>query len=219
MHKDEFFDEQIIDMINQAQENADGSSDKQRTLETTVGNEKPEPESCNIYTGIKILGKWIYFEPRTLAEGMVTMMVPKDFKPMDLEQAKMKYPSEHRPEVILSDGTGTVNLMFNFMEGKVEDEGIEVFRNQVFGMMQRVNPGIKKQQLGTEEVSGKQIAYAEFSNPAMDGKLYNLMFYLAVEGRPLMGSFNCRTKDMKYWRKAAFEMMQSIRIVEQGADK
>ena len=40
------------------------------------------------------------------------------------------------------------------------------------------------------------------------------MFYLAVKGQPLMGSFNCRTKEMKYWRPVAFEMIQSIETVE-----
>ena len=39
-------------------------------------------------------------------------------------------------------------------------------------------------------------------------------FYISVNGRPLMGSFNCITKDMKYWQPVAVEMMQSIQIVE-----
>ena len=120
------------------------------------------------------------------------MMMQKNFLPLDPDMTKNKYPSEHRPETILTDETGTINLMFQYMEGEVSDATIENFRNQIFGM----------------------IAYVEFSNPAMDGKLYNLMFYLAVKGQPLMGSFNCRTKEMKYWRPVAFEMIQSIETVE-----
>ena len=104
--------------------------------------------------------------------------------------------------------------MFQYMEGEVSDATIENFRNQIFGMMKRVNPGIKEREIGSMDVLGKKIAYVEFSNPAMDGKLYNLMFYLAVKGQPLMGSFNCRTKEMKYWRSVAFEMIQSIETVE-----
>ena len=142
------------------------------------------------------------------------MMLPKDFVPMPPEIARMKYPSEHRPETILTEETGSVNLMLQYMDGEVDNNTIEIFRNQVFGMMKRVNSGIKEREMGAADVAGVRIAYVEFSNNAMDGKLYNLMFYLPVKGKPLMGSFNCMTKDMKYWKTIAFEMMQSIELIE-----
>lgn len=202
---EEFFDEKIIDMMNEL---------KQETADSQSGQSQGSEEKHNIYNGIKIYGQWIYFERRPLANETITMMLPKSFVQMDPDMAKKKYPSEQRPETILTDGTGTVNFMFQYMEAEVNDDTIERFRNQIFGMMKRVNPGIKEREIGSVEVSGKRIAYVEFSNPAMDGKLYNLMIYLAVKGQPLMGSFNCRTKEMKYWRPVAFEMMQSIEIVE-----
>lgn len=201
----EFFDEKIIDMMNEL---------KQETSDSQSSQSQEPEEKRSIYNGIKIYGQWIYFERRPLANETITMMLPKSFVQMDSDMAKKKYPLEQRPETILTDGTGTVNLMFQYMEAEVNDDTIERFRNQIFGMMKRVNPGIKEREIGSVEVSGKRIAYVEFSNPVMDGKLYNLMIYLAINGQPLMGSFNCRTKEMKYWKPVAFEMMQSIQIVE-----
>lgn len=215
MKQDKFFDEQIIDMINQSeQRTTDSVSNQSEKVKKIDENGQIEAELRSIDTGIKILGKWIYFERRSLAKETITMMLPKNFVPMSQEKAKVKYPSEQRPEIILTDETGTINIMFQYMEGEENNATIENFRNQIFGMMKRVNPGIKEQEIGLVDVAGKQIAYVEFSNPVMDGKLYNLMFYLAVKGKPLMGSFNCRTKEMKYWRSAAFEMMQSIEMAE-----
>lgn len=212
MKQDEFFDEQIIDMINQSEQKITDSVSNQS--KDTKENVPAQAEKQSINTGIRILGKWIYFERRLLAKETITMMLPKDFVPMSPEIARMKYPSEQRPETILTDETGTVNLMFQYMEGEENNATIESFRNQIFGMMKRVNPGMKEKEIGSVEAAGKRIAYVEFSSPAIDGKLYNLMFYLAVKGQPLMGSFNCRTKEMKYWREAAFEMMQSIEMAE-----
>lgn len=215
MKQEEFFDEQIIDMINQSeQKTIDSVSNHSKAPKKQEESAHTEAEKRSINTGIKILGKWIYFERRPLAKETITMMLPKDFVPMSPEIARMKYPSQQRPETILTDETGTVNLMFQYMEGEENDATIESFRNQIFGMMKRVNPGIKEKEIGSVDAAGKQIAYVEFSSPAIDGKLYNLMFYLAVKGQPLMGSFNCQTKEMKYWRSAAFEMMQSIETVE-----
>lgn len=213
MKQDGFFDEQIIDMLNRAEQKTTGSlSDKPQDLENADGN--VEAEKRTIETGIKIAGKWVYFERRLLAGNTVSMMVPEDFEQMAQDMARVKYPSEQRPETILTDGTGTVNLMFQYMDGETDNESIESFRNQIFGMMKRVNPGIKERETGAIDVKGKKIAYVEFSNTAMDGKLYNLMFYLEVKGQPLMGNFNCRTKELKYWRASAFEMINSIEMTE-----
>lgn len=215
MKQDEFFDEQIIDMINQSEQKTAASiSNQSESAEKAEENVTADPEKQSIDNGIKILGRWIYFERRSLAKETITMMLPKDFVPMSSDIARKKYPSEQRPETILTDETGTINLMFQYMEGEESNTTIESFRNRIFGMMKRVNPGIKEREMGVVDAAGKQIAYVEFSNPVMDGKLYNLMFYMSVKGRPLMGSFNCRTKEMKYWRTVAFEMMQSIEIVE-----
>lgn len=179
--KDEFFDEKIIDMMN-------GLNQEEPNLQSNQLQKVEEKHS--IYDGIKILGKWIYFDRRHVADETITMMVPKNFIQMDPNIAKLKYPSEQRPEIILTDETGTINLMFQYMEGEVNDSTIETFRNQIFGMMKRVNPSIKEKEIGSIDISGKKIAYVEFSNPVMDGKLYNLMFYLEVRGQPLMGSLN-----------------------------
>lgn len=215
MKQDDFFDEQIIDMINQSEQKTAASiSNQSESAEKAEENVTADPEKQSIDTGIKILGRWIYFERQPLAKETITMMLPKDFVPMSPDIARKKYPSEQRPETIFTDETGTINLMFQYMEGEESNTTIESFRNRIFGMMKRVNPGIKEREMGVVDAAGEQIAYVEFSNPVMDGKLYNLMFYLAVKGRPLMGSFSCRTKEMKYWRSAAFEMMQSIEMVE-----
>ncbi len=215
MKQEEFFDEQIIDMINQAQQKTTASAaNASKNVKQVEKDVQAEAEKSIFDTGVKILGKWISFERCLLAKETITMMLPKDFVPMPLEIARMKYPSEHRPETILTEETGSVNLMLQYMEGDVDNNTIETFRNQVFGMMKRVNSGIKEREMGAVDVAGARIAYVEFSNNAMDGKLYNLMFYLPVKGKPLMGSFNCMTKDMKYWKPVAFEMMQSIEFIE-----
>ena len=95
------------------------------------------------------------------------------------EAVRIKYPSEHRPETILTDETGTINLMFQYMEGEVDSETIETFRNQVFGLMKYANPGIKEREVGEVDIDGHRIAYVEFTNNALGGKLYNLMFYIS----------------------------------------
>ena len=215
MNQNEFLDEQIIDMLNQVEEKSNSSDAVEVEIAEKIEIEIVDEVPNTLETGIKIQGKRISFARRALAKETITMMVPTNFSEMSPEMARMKYPSEHRPETILTDEFGVTNLMFQYMDENVSNDTIEVFRNQVFGMMKRVNPSLKEREIGALDVKETKIAYVEFSNNTMDGKLYNLMFYLPVDGKPLMGSFNCQTKEMKYWREPVFDMLRSIEIMNE----
>lgn len=211
MNNDDFFDEKILDMMNQVEVAIQTYEEEKKQSEKANHNDSKER---SIYYGVKIYGKLYKFERRIFEKNDISMMVPEEFTTMSEETAKMKYPSEYRPNSILTDNTGTINILFQFMEGDVDSSTIKDFRNQVFGLMKHVNPGIKEREIGEIEINDNVIAYVEFSNNAIGGKLYNLMFYMSINGKPLMGSINCLTKDMKYWRPVAIEMMQSIELLE-----
>jgi len=213
MQNKDFLDEKIIEMIDEVEKPEENSIPLAEKKVTEI-----PPEERTIYTGIKISGQWIYFEPQSFAEDKITMMVPKEFSEMAPETARVKYPMEQRPGTILTDHSGAVNILFDYMEDHMTNEESERYRDNLFGILRRVNPGVKPLESGVELVSGKNVAYVSFSNPVMDGKLYNLMFFLEVDGRILMGNFNCLTKTMKYWKQAAFEMMQSIQIVDRESN-
>ena len=197
-------DEKILDLINEAkkqnQPTGEGSKESRDIL----------PEEGSVYTGIVIDGEWIEFEDFIMIESKVAMRIPSDFEEMDLEYAKMKYPSEQRPKTILTDDTKTINVLFNWMNEEISNNETESFRDSMIEMFNRINPGIEVQSTGLEVVDGKNIAYMELVHPVLDGNLYNLMFFLELEGRILMGIFNCPTSSMEEWKEPAFEMMQSI---------
>lgn len=201
------FDEKIIELIDQAEE----PGGKSAPLASSI-----PPDERTIYTGVKVEGRWVEFEERQLVEGKIAMMVPKGFKDLDLESAKIKYPSEQRPQTILTDSSSATNILFSYMDEQIDNEEAEAVRDGILNVMVHVNPGIRPQSTGMEVISGKNLAYVEFSNPTIDSKLYNLMYFLELDGKTLMGSFNCLAKSTKYWKRPAFEMMRSLRIMESG---
>ena len=203
MSNNKYFDEEVIEMVNEAE-----SSFADNAL---PADDLPRDEQT-IYTGIKILGEWIAFEERRFIEEKISMTVPAEYKPMDEETAQIKYPMEQRPGVILTDHTGASNISINHMDQAISADELEKFRDKMASMMNRMNPGIKAQATGTEEISGNKAVYVEFTNPALDMKLYNLMFFMELDGRVLMININFPAKSMKYWKDPAFEMMRSVKI-------
>ena len=74
MGKEEFFDEQIIDMMNKAEQKKESSK----------VNQSETVEERNIYTGVRIFGKWIYFERIHNGKTMLTFLdTRKDYKLYD----------------------------------------------------------------------------------------------------------------------------------------
>ena len=209
MKKDGYSDETVKKAIDES-EKPDPA--KPSPEATQSANENIPRDERTIYTGIRIAGQWINFEERLFLGNKVAMMVPSEFQEMDREIAKIKYPMEQRPETILTDHTGTINILFSDLGEPMNNEDAVTIRDGMLKVMRRMNPGIKPQSTGEEVIMDRNIAYAEFTNPAIDGKLYNLMFFLEVAGKARMISFNCLTKSMKYWNKSAFGMMQSVKV-------
>ena len=205
MQKNDNFDEKVLELIDQLE------ISEAKSAEAGI-----PPKERTIYTGIKINERWIYFEERRFVGDRIAMMVPEDYKDLDESSIKIKYPSENRPQKILSDAAGSSNILFSYMDEPMKNDDAQTVRDGILEIMLRVNPGIKLQSTGLEVISDKNVAYIEFSNPTIDSKLYNLMFFMELDGKTLMGSFNCPTKSIKYWKNSAFEMMRSIRVLESG---
>jgi len=212
-----FLDEKILKMIDEA-EKPEAAPGPGRDAETETppsrqGAKTEAPrEERTIYTGLRIAGQWTEFEERRFLGGLVAMTVPAEFKEMSQEMAKIKYPMERRPETILTDHTGTVNILVSDLGEPMKNEDAATIRDGMLKIMRRVNPGIRPLATGVEAASDRDLAYVEFSNNAIDGKVYNLMFFLEAAGKATMISFNCLTKTMKYWKKPAYEMMRSVKV-------
>jgi hypothetical protein len=207
MAKD-YLDKTIIDVINKVE------SEKQAENQSEVVSS----DERTIYTGIKIQGAWVEFEERGFIEDKMLMTVPKEFTEMSEDIAKVKYPMEGRPEIILTDASGVTNILISNLGDPMPDDEVANSRDEMLAALCRMNPGVKPLSVGEENISDRTVAFLEFSSPAIDGKLYNLMFFYSLDGKAIMVSFNCMTKQMKYWKKPAFEMMRSLKVPEIGEE-
>ena len=205
MDSKDFLDEKIIELLDRVENYANEypGSDQQ---------ENGDIVEQSLETGIVVDRKLVEFERKTVIEGKLTIMLPIDFTKMNPDIARLKYPSEQRPQVIFTDPNNSVNFWVTRGEDFVEEKSIENLRDQVFATIQRLNPAIKIQQSGVEIVSDRKVAYVEYSNPVIDGKIYNVMVFLAIDEKVTIVCFNCITKSAKYWRNPMMEMLKSMQF-------
>jgi hypothetical protein len=62
------------------------------------------------------------------------------------------------------------------------------------------------------EVNDKNIGYFDFKSSAIDNYLYNLMFFLEIENRTLIGSCTCLYSDCQEWRDIFFSILKTIKV-------
>ncbi len=142
-----------------------------------------------------------------------TMLLPKDFQEMEKEKAKLKYPSEFRPQVILTNKEGTINLTFSRQNELLFDEQVEELRDAIKDIIMKDYNNTAIIESDIIKIEEKPVAYFDFISNAIDSNVYNVIFVFSLKFRVLQGAFNCLEEDMEYWKEVFKQMISTIKII------
>lgn len=151
-------------------------------------------------------------EKKLVLKNRVEILLPKGFEIMSGEMLKLKYPSERRPTLVYTDKDGTINVAFNHTTNKATQSQIEAYKNNMVSTFKNLYPSAKWISNGVKVVNGRKVGYMELVTPAIDQKVYNLIFFTDLDGRLLLSTFNCVEKKQKDWQSTAHQIMQSTKI-------
>ncbi|EKQ50993.1 MULTISPECIES: hypothetical protein [unclassified Clostridium] len=164
---------------------------------------------------VKIGNRYYEFEERDFFEERLKMYIPKDFEDMSFEARKLKYPSENRPEIIKCNEDGSITFTLNIIASPLDEERVEELKDGMKMIIKKTNPANVFYEDGVIEVNSKNIGFFEFKSYAIDDSLYNLMFFFEFEEKTLMGTFSCRYSDYEEWRDVSFEVLKTIKVVNE----
>ncbi|WII35301.1 hypothetical protein [Paenibacillus thiaminolyticus] len=209
-----YMDEQVLSIKNKLNHHAASNNNNEITIlsQTTVNaDDKTMTEQIS---SLRLGNDLIPLEMRVILDGKMEVSVPKLFKLMPLAQARFKYPSEHRPEVIYTSEDGTVNITFNRTETPLAVEELPDFVEQMADVLRSVQP--IRNWMGTQMMvnrSGLSIGIIRFIAAGVDTNLYNEILLFVHAGQVMMGTFNCMESDMKAWLPVAENTVQSLHPV------
>ncbi len=152
----------------------------------------------------------------------ISVLLPRDFKPMDELDLSQRYPSVRRPIAAYTNPDRQVDFSVNVSASQWPDNNLEMAQKffkaslyNLFDNVDMINEGIR-------EVSGKQFIYFEFESrvrgdvrnqslrdPVLN---YTCIQYLVEPSRTLVFSFNCPRRLRPEWQETAHEMMKGIRF-------
>ncbi|WP_425448051.1 hypothetical protein [Dethiothermospora halolimnae] len=163
---------------------------------------------------VRIKDRYYQFKETSFLEDRVRMYIPEDFEDMKKEIMDMKYPSIHRPKVIKTDETNSVNITLNPIDSDLTEELVGRLKDSMKVMIKKTNPASVFYADGIEKVEDKNIGYFEFKSPAIDDFIYNIMFVFELDKKTVIGTFCCMYDDYIHWRNIGFEMIKTIRVVK-----
>jgi len=149
---------------------------------------------------------------RKILSQKIEMLMPLDFKQMDVGTIKVKYPNEgSRPSEVYTNGNSSVNFAFTHSAKKV-NEDIKKYTSELVDILKKRGITIISQ--SQQKINGKDFLIVHFNSKALTGILYNTMFFTVLDNRLLMGNYSCSSSMEGGWKNKGDEMIASIKLLQ-----
>lgn len=123
----------------------------------------------------------------------------------------LKYHNQPRPELVLTDENGEINLLVDLTHQPAAESQIAAYKDFRISNLKKTRTDIKILGDGIKSVNGKNIGFIKFSSEARDQNIFNFYFFTIVNGKILFFHFNCIEKLQKSWEKTADEILNSLK--------
>lgn len=160
--------------------------------------------------GLIVNGEQIDFQETSLFHEKMTILLPTTFVDMPQKIARIKYPSEQRPQIIKTDLLGSTNFAFNLFDKEIKPIQMKSAADGMKSILKKVNPANIFYESGTEPLGETMLSWFEFKGHGIDTQIYYIVFLTSIGGKLMHGIFNCAIADMEAWKKAAFQVIRSI---------
>lgn len=159
---------------------------------------------------------------RVKVNNSITLMLPKDFSPMDDIDFVQRFPSVRQPLAAYTDPNREIGVSVNISATQWPDGNVEMakgfFKSSIYNTFDAVDMISE----GIREHGHKKLIWFEFEsrikgNPRELGSQdpvlnYSYLVYLVEPEQTLVFSFNCPRRLRPDWQETAHKIMTSIRI-------
>lgn len=137
-------------------------------------------------------------------------MLPESFGIMPDSYVKIKYPSQFRPQIILTTADLSVNLGFTFFSQKTSEEELEGLAVQIKNTIKRANPTSQFYSQEIVDTANCKKVWFDFRTQALDEAIYNIQFLTIINSYIMQGIFNCLYRNVDEWYEMIKQIIESI---------
>lgn len=152
----------------------------------------------------------------------LSVLLPRDFRPMDDLDFSQRYPSVRRPIAAFTSHDRLVDFSVNVSATQWPDANLELAGKFFKASLYNTFDNVDMVDEGVHEVHGKNFAFFEFES-RIKGEPRNLglqesvlqytyIQYLVEPGRTLVFSFSCPRRLRMEWQETAHKIMGSVKM-------
>jgi len=159
---------------------------------------------------------------RTKVAEDISVLIPKNFRPMDDLDFSQRYPSVRKPLGAYTNEAREVDFSVNISATQWPDGDLEIAQQFFKAGVKNMFDGVDMIEEGIHEVNKKRFIYFEFESRVKGEKMsmelrdpvlnYTYIQYLVEPGRTLVFSFTCPRRIREDWQSTARKVMKSIKI-------
>jgi len=174
-----------------------------------IKNESKRLEKLDISHTVEIDNELYDFGRRKILDDLMSLLLPTSFTDMADNIAAVKYPSQHRPDQILTNESGTINFIFNHLEDfALTKESLPELIMKLRAVNKTLNPADVS--ISSGELQG--VYFFDYRGYGLDADVYNFCYVLSINKALLLGGFNCPYDIYKDWKTVVHQIVQSIEI-------
>lgn len=159
---------------------------------------------------VLVNGTWYEFRKKTLFDGKLEMVLPEGLELISPKE------DETQPKFIMRGENDEVQIFIEHTENTVvNDEEVFDYKEKVQRLFQSINTSIEWLGAGDRYINHTQVLFFEFVSPTVEGRVYNLTFFLRIAQRILRGFFICPYRGMNEWKQVFNRIIESMKINEQ----
>ncbi len=175
---------------------------------------KRRDEYGSIEEGMYIKNILTTFKQVLLFEDTLSIMLPDDFVPMLPEMVAAKYRLGNAPAVIYTGLDVSVNISLNLYNNTSSGGDVRLAAGVLKRMLQNTHPSyIFYDDMELKSIDGYEISLFDFKGYALDDATYNIIYMTKTNSHIIQGAFNCMYYDMEEWKRAALEIIKTIKII------
>lgn len=149
----------------------------------------------------------IKMERQNIPQLKLSLEIPQTLTPMSDEMAKIKYPSENRPQVIYGDERGKASLGISAGRHALPASQIDMAKEATVKMLANFKP-----QAEAVTVDGHKAWLITFRSQAPDTEILNMMLMTSQNDKAVQVAFNM-TKDLEaQYQDAAKATLMSLKF-------
>lgn len=179
----------------------------------------------DIYQGMYIKEKRVEFSKQLFFDGILGIYLPDEFIDIPLELAKLKYPSENRPQIMKMSLTGEVNVLMNLLPVDLRGKNILDMRDTFKNIIHNTQPSsifFEKDRIeimNADNGSKGQLGWFDYISYVLDGQMYNMVGCMSVGDQLFHIVINSKASEVEIWKEVALQMFRSISIEKREGRK